>query len=158
MKSLNANCSWTMSRPARVLTALVLAFALVGAGIASASDAEVEKEKPLIDWGQNYIEGTGMAVAPEGTTGAQAKALARRGALVDLQRNMLEFVCGVQIDARTTMDDFMAEDMVRSEVHGLIRNVEMLKGEWDGESYTVTGRIKTEQLRQIVDLVVTLVR
>ena len=78
--------------------------------------------------------------------------------VIVVKRNMLEFVCGVQIDSRTTMDDFMAEDMVRSEVHGLIRNVEMLKGEWDGECYTVTGRIKTEQLRQIVDLVVTLVR
>jgi len=56
------------------------------------------------------------------------------------------------------MDDFMAEDRVRSEVHGLIRNIEILKGEWDGESYTVTGRIKTEQLRLIVNYVLTLVR
>ncbi|NLM71129.1 MAG: hypothetical protein GX181_04090 [Synergistaceae bacterium] len=157
MRSCSSNRSRTDAQLARIAIALVLAVALLG-GTASASDTGVEKEKPLIDWGQTYIEGTGMAVAPEGTTGAQAKALARRGALVDLQRNMLEFVCGVQIDSRTTMDDFMAEDMVRSEVHGMIRNVEMLKGEWDGESYTVTGRIKTEQLRQIVDLVVTLVR
>jgi len=48
------------------------------------------------------------------------------------------------------MDDFMAEDRVRSEVHGMIRNVEILKGEWDGEAYTVTGRLKLAQLRAIV--------
>jgi hypothetical protein len=140
------------------LFALLIVLVFTAAGGACASETTVEKEKALIDWGQNYIEGSGMAVAPEGKTGAQAKALARRGAMVDLQRNMLEFVCGVQIDARTVMDDFMAEDRVRSEVHGLIRNIEILKGEWDGESYTVTGRIKTEQLRLIVNYVLTLVR
>ena len=91
-----------------------------------------------------------MAVAPKGTTGAQAKALARRGATVDLQRNLLEFLNGVQVDARTTMNDFMAEDRVRTEVHGLIRNVEILEGEWDGESYTVSGRIRLPQLLVIV--------
>ena len=136
------------------LIALMSVFPL----IASASEKTVEKEKAFIDWGQSHIEGSGMAVAPEGTECAQAKALARRGAMVDLQRNMLEFVCGVQIDARTTMDDFMAEDRVRSEVHGLIRNIEILKGEWDGECYTVTGRIKTENLREIVNYVITLVK
>jgi hypothetical protein len=81
----------------------------------------VQKEHGLLDWTQNYIEATGMAVAPNGTKGAQAKALARRGAIVDLQRNLLEFMNGVQIDSRTTMNDFMAEDRVRSEVHGLIQ-------------------------------------
>ncbi|HPE64789.1 MAG TPA: hypothetical protein PK849_01305 [Synergistales bacterium] len=147
-----------LSISVRVLLVLLFVLAVQTAGIAAETETEVEKEKALIDWGQNYIEGSGMAVAPEGTTGAQAKALARRGAMVDLQRNMLEFVCGVQIDARTVMDDFMAEDRVRSEVHGLIRNIEILKGEWDGESYTVTGRIKTEQLRLIVNYVLTLVQ
>jgi len=109
-----------------------------------------QKDKGLIDWSQNYIEATGMAVAPTNSQGAQGKLLARRGAIVDLQRNLLEFLNGVQIDARTTMDDFMAEDRVRSEVHGMIRNVELLKGEWDGEAYTVTGRVKLAQVRTIV--------
>ena len=94
----------------------------------------VQKERNLLDWTQNYIESTGMAVAPKGTSGAQARALARRGAIVDLQRNLLEFMAGVQIDARTTMDDFMASDRVRSEVTGIIRNIELLEGVWDGES------------------------
>jgi hypothetical protein len=92
-----------------------------------------------------------MAVAPKGMQGAQARALARRGAIVDLQRNLLEFLKGVQIDAKTTMDDFMADDRVRSEVNGAIKNVELLKGEWDGEAYTVTGRLMLVPIRQIVE-------
>jgi hypothetical protein len=111
-----------------------------------------EKERGLIDWSQNFIEATGMAVAPKGTTAAQGRALARRGAIVDLQRNMLEFLYGVQIDARTVMDDFMAEDRVRSEVNGAIRNIELLKGEWNAEEgfYVITGRIRLAQVRTIV--------
>ena len=129
---------------------LICGFSVVFA--ASDFDSVVtQTDKGLIDWSQNYIEATGMAVAPSSaTTDAQGKLLARRGAIVDLQRNMLEFLSGVQIDSRTTMDDFMAEDRVRSEVHGAIKNIELLKGVWDGEAYTVTGRIKLAQLRTIV--------
>lgn len=109
-----------------------------------------QKEKGLVNWSQNYIEATGMAVAPRNTRGAQAKALARRGAMVDLQRNLLEFLVGVQVDSRTVMDDFMANDTVRSEVHGIVKNVEVLEGTWDGESYTVKGRIKMGQIRRVI--------
>lgn len=114
----------------------------------SSSDGPVvlQKDRGLIDWSKNYIEATGMAVAPSNMKGAQAKAMARRGAIVDLQRNLLEFLAGVQVDSRTTMHDFMAEDRVRSEVHGMIRNVELLEGTWDGEAYTVAGRVKLPQL------------
>lgn len=106
----------------------------------------VQKDRGLIDWSKNYIEATGMAVAPTNMKGAQAQAMARRGAIVDLQRNLLEFLVGVQVDSRTTMNDFMAEDRVRSEVHGMIQNIELLEGKWDGESYTVVGRVKLPQL------------
>ena len=110
----------------------------------------VKRENGLMNWTENYIEATGMAVAPTGTKGAQAKALARRGATLDLQRNLLEFLKGVQIDARTTMNDFMAEDRVRSELSGVIKNVEVMSGEWDGEAYTITGRIKLPPVRAVV--------
>ncbi|MBQ7263321.1 MAG: hypothetical protein IJR14_06325, partial [Synergistaceae bacterium] len=109
-----------------------------------------ETEKGLVDWTQNYVEATGMAVAPTGKKGAQAKALARRGAILDLQRNLLEFLVGVQIDAYTTMEDFMASDKVRSEIHGIIKNVETIHGDWDGEAYTVKGRIRMGQIRMVM--------
>jgi hypothetical protein len=110
----------------------------------------VEKENGIIDWSKNYIEARGMGVAPTGKSGAQAKALAERGAIVDLQRNLLEFLVGVHVDARTTMNDFMAEDRVRTEVHGMIKNVELMEGEWDGESYKVSGRVRLPQLLVVV--------
>ena len=124
--------------------------AVANNGTETVESVVTQKERGLVDWTQNYIEATGMAVAPKGFQGAQARALARRGAIVDLQRNLLEFLVGVQVDSRTIMDDFMAEDRVRSEVNGVVKNVEVLDGEWDGEAYTVTGRIKLAQVRAIV--------
>lgn len=110
----------------------------------------VKRENGLMNWTENYIEAIGTAVAPTGTKGGQAKALARRGATLDLQRNLLEFLKGVQIDSSTTMNDFMAEDRVRSEISGVVKNVEVMSGEWDGETYTVTGRIKLPPVRAVV--------
>ena len=117
---------------------------------ADESPVLTQQEKGLIDWTNNYVEAQGMAIAPAGTRGAQAKALARRGAMLDLQRNLLEFLSGVQVDSETRMENFMAEDKVKSEVHGIIKNVEATSGEWDGEVYTVKGRIKLGELRKVI--------
>lgn len=148
-----------MSRRSIALWALVVCAALAISSAAAAAQAAEEDgpgsvitqtEKGLVDWTQNYVEATGMAVAPTGKKGAQAKALARRGAILDLQRNLLEFLVGVQIDAYTTMEDFMANDKVRSEIHGIIKNVETIQGDWDGEAYTVKGRIRMGQIRMVM--------
>ena len=129
---------------------LALIFASVGIAAETASEESsavvIQTERGLIDWSRNYIESKGTAVAPTDSSGAQARALARRGAIVDMQRNLLEFLVGVHVDARTVMDDFMASDGVRSEVHGMIRNIELLEGQWDGEAYTMTGRLKLPEL------------
>ena len=139
---------------ALVLSAVFLLCGLVlftVAEVAVGAEREVQRERGLLDLSQEYIEATGNAVAPKGMSGPQARLLARRGAMADLQRNMLEFLVGARIDARTTMDDFMADDRVRSEVNGAIRGVEVLKGEWDGEVYTVTGRMKLAPIILIIE-------
>ncbi|MDR1620855.1 MAG: hypothetical protein LBS00_00610 [Synergistaceae bacterium] len=125
-----------------------LAFALgLSGGAMAASAAEVEKERPITHLGKDYIETSGVGVAPKNFIGRpQGKALARRGAIVDLQRNLLETLKGVQIDSRTTLDNFMADDFVRQEVEGMIKGVEILDGTWDGELYTVTGRVRAAPL------------
>ena len=114
------------------------------------STETVITEKFQVYWAQDYVEGTGMAVTPSNMRGAQAMALAKRGAIVDFQRNLLEFMKGVQIDARTVMEDFMASDTVRSEIHGIIKNAEVLEGTWDGEAYTVKGRLPLRPFRVVL--------
>lgn len=117
----------------------------------SSTDSNVvdETETARIDWTEGYVEARGQAVAPSGKQEtAQGKLLARRGAVVDLQRNLLEFLQGVRVDARTTMKDFMTHDTVRTEVQGMIKNIEILEASWDGEVYTVVGRVKLEKVRR----------
>ena len=97
-----------------------------------------ENEHGLSGWTQNYIEATGTAVSPADSRDAQAKALARRGAIVDLQRNLLKSIIGIQPDSRTTP----VSGQVTSEVHGVIRNVEIIEETWDGKLYTVSGRVR----------------
>lgn len=104
-----------------------------------------------INWTEDYIEATGQGLPPTGKENtAQGKLLARRAATVDLQRKLLEFVQGVRVDSRTTMTDYMVSDRVRTEVQGMIKNVEILEGNWDGEVYTVTGRVRLQDVRVAV--------
>jgi hypothetical protein len=114
------------------------------------SSVVVEKDRGLLDLSNDYIEAEGMGVPPNGVGYTQGKALARRAAIVDLQRNLLEFMNGVKVDARTTMENFMADDRVRTELSGIIKNVELLDGEWDGTSYTIRGRIKMGKVRVVM--------
>ncbi|HDQ93473.1 MAG TPA: hypothetical protein ENN89_05050 [Synergistetes bacterium] len=101
-----------------------------------------------INWTGDYIEATGQGLPPTGKENTpQGKLLARRAATVDLQRKLLEFVQGVRVDSRTTMTDYMVSDRVRTEVQGVIRRVEILEGSWDGEVYTVVGRVKLQDVR-----------
>ncbi len=110
-----------------------------------------ETEFAKINWTGDYVEATGQAVPPPGMENSpQGKLLARRGAVVDLQRNLLEAVQGVKVDSKTIMTDFMASDLVRTEVQGLIKGVEVQEGSWDGAVYTVKGRVKLEKVRAAV--------
>ncbi|HOO64363.1 MAG TPA: hypothetical protein PK364_10655 [Synergistaceae bacterium] len=114
-------------------------------------DVLEEGENARINWTEGYIEATGQAVPPSGKENtSQGKLLARRGAVVDLQRNLLEFVKGVRVDAKTSMQDFMVNDYVSTQVQGTIKRVEIIDATWDGEIYSVTGRIKMEDMRKAV--------
>ncbi len=105
--------------------------------------------KVVLDWTREYIEAMGQAVPPTGKENtAQGKLLAQRGAVVDVQRNLLEFIKGVQVTSRTTLDNFMADDMARTSISGMVKNVNIVRSEWDGEIYTVWGRIPLQDIRQ----------
>jgi hypothetical protein len=120
-------------------------------GLQTLGDVLEQGENARINWTEGYIEATGQAVAPTDKENTpQGKLLARRGAVVDLQRNLLEFVKGVRVDAKTSLQDFMVNDYVSTQVQGTIKRVEITEATWDGEIYSVTGRIKLEDMRKAV--------
>lgn len=83
----------------------------------------------------DYIEVSGAAEAPAGVSEAQAKALARRGAMADLQRSLLKELAGLNVDSSTA----------QTSLQGLISGVEALDGEWDGKVYRLKGRVRVGQ-------------
>lgn len=105
-----------------------------------------------INWTEDYVEASGSAVPPTTAVNkAQGKLLAKRGAILDLQRNLLETIKGVRIDSQTLMENFMVKsDIVRSEVEGWVKGVEIVREKWDGEIYTVWGRIYLKKVRKVV--------
>lgn len=105
-----------------------------------------------IDWSKGIVSAKGLGVVPPNKTKAQGEALARRAAIADLQRNLLETVQGVQIDAKTTVEDHMAKDIIKTAVVGTIRGVEITNEEFDEEKgkYTIEGHIQQAKLANVM--------
>ncbi|MCF4151297.1 hypothetical protein L2W58_05730 [Dethiosulfovibrio sp. F2B] len=104
--------------------------------------------EPLILWSDDRIVATGQGVAPDWVESpGRAKLLAQRAAILDLRRNLLEFVNGISIQSTTTVKDFMAYDEVRTSVEGNIKGVSIERGTWDGQIYTVAGDLPMKDLR-----------
>lgn len=104
------------------LSCLVVIFLFPADGIAqSAGTGE-------INWVHGYISVTGQGAAVRGSL-AQARPLARRAAVSDAQRNLLEIIKGVKIDSTTTVENFVVtSDVIQSHVNGLVKGAHVVKG------------------------------
>ena len=88
-----------------------------------------DKPNGSINWTQQYVEAKGFSVMDnvKFTNPAQAKAMARRGATVDAQRNLLEIVKGVQVTGETTVNDMIAtSDFIYTKVDGIIKGAQIV--------------------------------
>lgn len=107
-------------------------------------------QQAVVDWGNGQLRSTGQAVPPlNATTEGQQRLLARRGAILDGQRNLLESLGGVYITSDTTMLNLMANDVVRSSVEGVVAGAVVTAEEWDADAgiYTVWMEIPLQTVR-----------
>ena len=120
-----------------------------------ANSSVTATDKGVINWSDGSIRAKGMGVAPAYGNEAQGMALARWAAIVDLQRNLLETIQGVQIDSQTKVEDFMAKDTVNSAVKGTVNGVEVIDESWDSKLrvYTVFGQVRQEKLSGAMSLI-----
>ena len=73
-------------------------------------------------WEQGTITAEGFGTPPMGTYGSKANIMARRAAIVDAQRNLAEQINGVQVDAETTVENFViSSDIVKTKVSALVK-------------------------------------
>lgn len=139
-----------MRRKLLVILTTIFALNLIFVPLTSAYH---KTEYGEINLYRGYIETKGKAVAPDNiSSNAQGKLLAREGAILMARTRMLEILEGVQIDAKTTMVNMMANQKVNQEVSGYVDGAEIVEGSenWDGEIYTIKVRKPLKELRKIV--------
>ena len=71
----------------------------------------------VLDWTQGWMQAKGFAVPPQNArTEAQGKLLARRGAIIDAQRSLVEMLEGVNLVGSSTLLNYEPNDVVRTNV------------------------------------------
>jgi len=88
-----------------------------------------------VNWDDDTVLADGYGVPPQNTVNpAQANILARRAAIVDGQRNLLEQIKGVSLDANTTVQNAMVtSDVITTNVNGLLKGFKVVKGAMTAE-------------------------
>lgn len=98
--------------------------------------------KASIEWNKgdnNDIQAIGIGLPPAGYSHARGRVLARRAAIVDAQRNLLEYINGVSLDADTTVSLLAIEsDVIRTKVSGIIQNANIIRERYNADgSYEI---------------------
>lgn len=76
------------------------------------------------------ITADGYGVLPTGIPIGRAKIMARRAAIVDAQRNLVETIQGTAVDSETTVNNFiLTDDVVKTKVSGLIKGATVVDEE-----------------------------
>lgn len=73
------------------------------------------------------VTAVGTGAPNPGMAPAQARLMARRAAITDARRNLLEMVKGVQVASQTTVANFMTQsDVITSQVNGYLQGAEVI--------------------------------
>jgi uncharacterized protein involved in tellurium resistance len=97
-----------------------------------------------VDWNGGFVEADGYGIPPVNAYNpVQGRILAKRAAIVDAQRNLLETIAGVHVNAETTIQNAMvSSDIVKTGVAGIIRGAVIVSDKQmaDG-TYKITLRV-----------------
>jgi hypothetical protein len=110
-----------MTKRIPIFTLLLILGLCLAPFVYAAGDGE-------INWVDGYISATGNGAAAVKGNMAQARPLARRAAIADAYRNLLETIKGVKVDSSTTVENFMvSQDIIKTQVEGVVKNTRLFK-------------------------------
>ena len=104
----------------------------------------VGNDTSRINWTSQYVEATGWSImdTKRFTIQGQARAMARRGAIVDAQRNLLERIEGVRIYGETIVKDYVTvNDQVITRLEGVLKGAVLISEKVVGNTVEVVMRI-----------------
>lgn len=139
------------------LFAMVLLFLLPCILFAANSNELIERlPSGEINWSGGIITATGSGAPPSSADNpAQARLMAKRAAILDARRNLLETVKGVTVDAQTTVQNFMTtSDIVVTKVSGIVKLSRVIKTRYmsDGAvEVTVEMDLRGDLLKLILE-------
>jgi hypothetical protein len=110
-------------RPCAIVLATLLLAALCAPAFADPTTQELIGTMGYIDWNRQRVVATGTGIPPHTATDpSHARAAARRAAVLDARRNLLEVIKNVRIDSSTVVDNLIvSSDTVKSTISGLLR-------------------------------------
>lgn len=131
----------------KVIVAGILGALLMGAPelvhmpCAYAAEA-IEASQNGIDWSQGYYTAVGVARTPAGMDADAGMPLARRGAIMDAQRNLAGIIKGTQIDADSLMENLIVKsDVVKTGVKAMLTGAVIVEEKQTKGGYQVTMRV-----------------
>lgn len=91
---------------------------------------------------QEVVSAEGYGMLAEGVPYEKAKIMARRAAVVDAQRNLLEIVKGTAVTSETTINNFtVVDDTIKTKVNGLIVGAKVVEENFFDGIYRVKMEI-----------------
>lgn len=84
------------------------------------------------------IQSDGFGSVPAGMPINRGKLMARRAAIVDAQRNLLESIKGISVDSETTMENYIVtSDLVKTKINGVVTGARIVSEEFKDGTYHV---------------------
>jgi hypothetical protein len=120
-------------------------------GLTGMLEENVAANKGQISWEKGVITVIGRGAAKADANAAVAPILAERAAIAVAQRNALEVVEGVRVHSNTFVKDMELEnDMIRTEVEGMLKGAQLGSSTYSGGVCTVTLLVPVGSLTSLV--------